>query len=137
MKGKWHLASGSAVAALLALSAVACNSSAAASSVAPTAPAPNTPTMVLADNGHSLMLHPGQSFLLKLGEEYNWNVTVGDQTIVSRKVNVLTVRGAQGIYDAHQAGTTALTATGDPVCRNANPPCAQASRQFHIQIIVQ
>jgi predicted secreted protein len=137
MKGKWRLVLGSAVAALLALSVVACNSSAAASSVAPTAPAPSTRTMTLADDGHTLTLHAGQSFLLKLGEGYDWNVTVSDQSVVSRKVNVLTVRGAQGIYDAHKAGTTTLTATGDPVCRNANPPCAQASRQFHIQIIVQ
>ena len=58
------------------------------------------------------MLHPGQSFLLKLGEEYDWNVTVSDQTIVSRKVNVLTVRGAQGIYDAHKAATTILVIIG-------------------------
>ncbi len=137
MKGKWHLVLGRAVAALLALSAVACNSSVAASSVAPTAPARSTPTVTLADDGHTLTFHAGQSFLLELGEEYDWNVTVSDQSIVSRKVNVLTVRGAQGIYDAHKAGTTTLIATGDPVCRNANPPCALASRQFHVQIVVE
>ena len=137
MKGKWNLALGRIVATLLALSAAACNSSVAASSATPTALAPSTPTVTLTDDGHTLTLHAGQSFLLKLGEEYDWNITVSDQTIVSRKVNVLTVRGAQGIYDAHKAGTTTLTATGEPVCRNTNPPCERPSRQFHLTIVVQ
>jgi len=125
------------VAALLVLSAAACSSSVAASSATPTASVPSAPTVTLTEDGHTLTLHVGQSFLLKLGEGYDWNVTVNDQTIVSRKVNVLTVRGAQGIYDAHKAGATTLTATGDPVCRNTNPPCEQPSREFHLTIVVQ
>ena len=62
---------------------------------------------------------------------------VADQSIVSRVVNVLVIRGAQGIYRANAAGTTTLSATGDPPCRMATPPCGAASLLFHVTLIVQ
>jgi hypothetical protein len=52
-------------------------------------------------------------------------------------VNITVVRGAQGVYEAHQTGGTTLTATGDPVCRQSQPPCAIPSRLFEIQVTVQ
>jgi hypothetical protein len=82
-------------------------------------------------------LHAGERFLLKLGEGYNWTVTIADQSIISRVVNITVVRGAQGVYEAHQAGSTTLTATGDPVCRQSKPPCAMPSRLFQINVVVQ
>ena len=95
------------------------------------------PIVTLADEGQTITLKLGESFLLKLGEDYAWSATVADQSIVSRVVNVTVVRGAQGLYEAHQAGSTTLTATGDPVCRQAQPPCATPSRTFEIKLIVQ
>lgn len=95
-----------------------------------------TPTVTLADDGTTLPLQPGERFLLKLGEDYDWTVIVADQSIVSRVVNILVVRGAQGVYEAHQVGSTTLTATGDPVCRQAQPPCAAPSREFRLEIVV-
>jgi len=69
-----------------------------------------------ADNGRTITLRVGQTFLLALGNNLDWNVTVADPTVVSRVVNVTVVRGAQGIYRANQAGQTTLTATGRPIC---------------------
>jgi hypothetical protein len=106
-------------------------------------PLSGTPTpassqiVTLADDGQAITLRVGDSFLLKLGEDYNWTPTVDDQTIVSRVVGITVVRGAQGVYNALRAGKTTLTAVGDPVCRQANPPCEQPSRMFTIQIVVQ
>jgi hypothetical protein len=94
-------------------------------------------TVTLADAGATIALHPGDRFLLALGEGYDWTVTIGDPAIVSRVPNILPVRGAQGVYEAHTAGQTTLTATGDPACRKAQPPCMMPSRQFQVQIIVQ
>jgi hypothetical protein len=94
-------------------------------------------TVTLADDGQTITLRVGDSFLLELGEDYNWTPTVEDQTIVSRAKNIAVIRGAQGVYDGLQAGKTALTAVGDPVCRQANPPCEQPSRLFKVQIVVQ
>ncbi len=100
-------------------------------------PSPQPKTITLDDQGKTIQMTVGQSFLLKLGEEYAWEVTLGDQNVVSRAVNITVVRGAQGIYRAHQAGTTTLTATGDPQCRQSQPPCMVPSRVFTVTIVVQ
>jgi hypothetical protein len=95
-------------------------------------------TVTLDDQGKTINLNVGQSFLLKLGEDYTWgDVVVGDQNVVSRVRNIAVVRGAQGIYDANAAGTTTLTTTGDPVCRQAQPACAAPSIQFAVTLVVK
>jgi hypothetical protein len=104
----------------------------------PTQPAPGEQKIVtLADQGKTITLAIGESFLLKLGEEYNWEVTISDQSILSRAKNIMVIRGAQGVYDALQAGTVTLTATGDPLCRQSKPPCGMPSILFKITVIVQ
>lgn len=98
---------------------------------------PQTQIVTLADDGQTIRLHPSESFLLKLGSDYDWTVAIADQTVVSRVMNVMVVRGAQGLYQAKRTGQTVLTATGDPTCRQAQPPCARPSRLFRLQLVVQ
>ena len=88
--------------------------------------------VTLADDGQTITLQVNETFLLKLGEEYDWNITIDDQTIVSRDV----VSGAQGLYRAHKEGSSTLTAVGDPECRKVQPPCGAPSRVFRINIVV-
>ncbi len=102
----------------------------------PTVTAPEVRTVTLDDDGKTITLQVNETFLLNLGEEYDWNISIDDQTVISREVNVLVVRGAQGIYRAHKPGSATLTAVGDPVCRKAVPPCATPSRQFRLNIVV-
>jgi predicted secreted protein len=97
---------------------------------------PSGKIITLDDNGKTITLQVNESFLLKLEEEYDWNITIDDQTVLSRKVNVLVIRGAQGIYEAHKPGRATLTAVGDPPCRRATPPCAAPSRLFSLNVIV-
>lgn len=92
--------------------------------------------VTLADNGQTLHLTVGHSFLLNLGAKYNWTVTVDDQTILSREVNILVIRGAQSIYKALVPGETGLTANGDPACLQDSPPCLAPSQFFSIKVIV-
>ncbi len=92
--------------------------------------------ITLDDNGKTIQMSVGESFLLKLGEQYEWAVTVSDQNVVSRVKYIAVVRGAQGVYDALQAGTATLTATGDPACRQSQPPCMMPSRLFTLTIVV-
>jgi putative hemolysin len=94
-------------------------------------------TVTLENDGGTIALEPGDRFLLKLDEAYDWTVTVADQTILSRVVNVTVVRGAQGLYEAHQTGSTTLTAAGEPICRQSQPPCAMPSRLFEVRVEVQ
>lgn len=102
----------------------------------PTETAPESKIITLVDDGQTITLQVGERFLLKLGEGYDWNITIDDQTVLSRVVNVLVVRGAQGIYVAHKPGRATLTAIGDPVCRNAKPPCMAPSRMFRLNVVV-
>jgi predicted small lipoprotein YifL len=122
-----------AVLIIVSVALMACGGS----SPSNTPPADSSKTVTLSDDGQTITLRVGESFLLKLGEDYNWTATVDDQTIVSRAKNIAVIRGAQGVYDALRVGKTNLTAVGDPPCRQANPPCEQPSRVFKIQIVVQ
>ncbi len=94
-------------------------------------------TVTLAQDGQTIALRPGQRLLLKLGESEDWTVIPHDPEIVGRVVNVLTIRGSQGLYEAHRPGRTVLTGTGDPPCRKVQPPCTLPSRLFRLQVIVQ
>jgi hypothetical protein len=106
-------------------------------------PTPLTPdasgnlSVTLADNGGTVWMQVGQRFLLNLGEAYNWTFSIDDQSIVSRVPNILTIRGSQGLFAAHTAGTTILHAAGDPPCRQSKPACGMPSIAFQIQITVQ
>jgi len=97
---------------------------------------PEGKVITLDDNDRTTTLQVNETFLLKLGESYDWNITIDDQTIVSRVVNVLVVKGAQGIYRAHKPGSTTLIAAGDPICRKTTPPCQAPSVLFKLNIVV-
>jgi carboxyl-terminal processing protease len=94
-------------------------------------------TVTLDNAGQKTTMKVGQRLLLKLGEEYDWTVTIADQSILSRVKGVTVVRGAQGLYEADKAGSTTLSASGDPVCRQSQPPCAVPSRLFEITVEVE
>ena len=92
--------------------------------------------VTLEQNNHEIHLKKGGSFLLKLGNNYDWSIDITDQTIVSRIINIMVINGAQGIYKAHNTGTTTLTAQGDPLCLNSIPRCAMPSILFRVNITV-
>lgn len=94
-------------------------------------------SITLADDGKTFTFKPGQRFLLNLGAGYDWSPVIADQGIVSRVPNFAVIRGAQGIYEAHAAGRTTLTAAGDPPCRQAKPACAMPSRLFKVTLVVE
>ncbi|GAP12760.1 hypothetical protein LARV_00496 [Longilinea arvoryzae] len=93
-------------------------------------------TITLEDSGKTIQLAVGERFLLKLGNEYTWDISISDQTVVERVKNVMVILGAQGLYDALKPGTVTLSATGDPVCNQAVPSCKAPSIQFSIAIEV-
>jgi hypothetical protein len=98
---------------------------------------PSASTVTLADDRSTITMRVGDRFLLDLGLGFDWSITVADPSIVSRVLNIAVPVGAQGVYEAHAAGTTKLSAVGDPPCRQAVPPCAAPSRLFEATIVVQ
>jgi hypothetical protein len=93
--------------------------------------------VTLDDQGKTMTLAVGERFLLNLGEGYNWEVSISDQAVVSRVIGITVIRGAQGVYQANQAGSVTLSATGDPLCRQSQPACGMPSLLFSVSIIVK
>jgi hypothetical protein len=81
-------------------------------------------------------MHVGDTFLLALGDQQQWDVQVADQTVLARVPNIMVVRGAQGVYRALKAGTTTLTATGTANCP-AGQACPMYAIAFHLTVQVQ
>lgn len=93
-------------------------------------------TVTLANNGETIPLATGESFTLALGGGYDWQIEIADQAVVSRDPNAPPPPDSQGIFVARKAGQTTLTATGNPLCYTATPPCLAPSRQVRVQIVV-
>ncbi len=99
---------------------------------------PGSTNIITLDNNNQLItLHVNEEFLLKLGENYQWTINLDNQNVISRIPYIAVIRGAQGIYLAHQPGKATLTAAGDPLCRQSVPACAIPSISFtlHIEVL--
>jgi hypothetical protein len=94
---------------------------------------PASYTITLDDNGKTINMRVGDSFLLNLGADvYDWGVNVDNQSVISRRTG-----DAQIIFDAINSGTANLTATGNPKCHSSSPPCMMPSIMFRIVVVVQ
>jgi len=94
-------------------------------------------TVTRDDNGKTISMVVGENFLLKLGAEYTWEITVSDQNVLSRAKNIAVIEGAQGVYNALQAGTVTVSAAGDPLCRKSKPACGMPSVQVDFTVTVK
>jgi hypothetical protein len=95
------------------------------------------PTITMGDNGKTLTLQSGQRFVLLLNDRYVWEVSVAEPEVASLVMGLAAVNGSQGVYEAHQAGQTQLTAMGDPLCRSQKPACMMPTLIFTLDIVVQ
>lgn len=93
--------------------------------------------VTLEDQGKTITLVTGESFLLELGDAYTWKINLSDQSVVSPAKDLVVTPGVQGVYEALKAGTATLAATGDPLCRQSKPACGMPSIQFEITIVVK
>ncbi len=87
--------------------------------------------------GQAIPLRLTQNFLLSLGSEYAWSVEIDPPQIVSRNMKITPLPGEQGVYIARQRGKAILRATGEPACRQSQPPCDRPDVLFQINIVVE
>ena len=92
------------------------------------------PTITFNDNGRTFTYPVGDSFTLKLGASYDWEITLGEQAVLSFKAGDDDV---QGTLEALQPGTVLLTAIGSPKCLQSNPPCMMPTVLFNVTLIVE
>lgn len=103
----------------------------------PTPPADSLRRITIDENNQTVDLQVGEVFDLYLGDSFNWTVTVADPSVVGQVMGIMPVRGSQGEFTALRAGTTTLSAIGDPPCRSSKPACAAPSMLFQVKIVVK
>ena len=123
---------------IISLAAVACQPATLLPSITPDTvpPTPSNLEVTLTDQGKSISLHSGETFLLKLGDMYDWTISIDNQSVISRVKNIAVVRGAQGVYQVLAVGETLLSAVGNPQCYSSKPPCLALSIMFQITVQV-
>ncbi len=94
-------------------------------------------TVTLNDNGKTVHVKQGDRVLVALGEDYTWELEISDQTVLSRVMGMMLIRGAQGLFDAAQPGQSVISAKGDPTCLTAEPACALPSIEFKVTVNVE
>jgi hypothetical protein len=101
----------------------------------PPSPPSGPITITINDNQRTFQFAVGETFTLDLGGDFDWQLQVGDERIITRVDTG--VAAGQGVYKALATGRTELTAAGDPVCRRATPACMMPSVLFQITLVVR
>jgi hypothetical protein len=123
---------------VMALVVCACSNAGPTTAPSSAVPPPSSSDRVVttADNGRTVSIRVDERFLLQLGTDLEWTVGALDDRVIARVPGITVVRGAQGVYRGVASGETTLTATGDPACRRATPPCGAPSMVFEVHITV-
>lgn len=82
--------------------------------------------------GQTIAILVGQGVLLRLGEDFDWSVSVEPDGVLTQNRKITPESGEQGVFIARKKGTAVLSAVGDPVCRVENPPCLRPSVLFKV-----
>ncbi|HEX8183335.1 MAG TPA: hypothetical protein VF747_01250, partial [Blastocatellia bacterium] len=92
-------------------------------------------TVTIDDGGKTVELRVGERFLLVLKkDDFLWETTVQDSTVLKKLSDVEVIAGAQGIFEAQRAGQTKLNALGESPCSKLSPPCRMPSIFFELNV---
>jgi hypothetical protein len=94
-------------------------------------------TITLADNQQTLELAVGETFALRLGEQFSWEVQAPQGDVLVPAAGGPLEPGEQGLYRAQSPGQVELIATGDPECAKSEPACMMPSMLFRLVVVVR
>ena len=107
-----------------------------------TTPAPmpisNPPLTVVTqgDFNQTVALAKGEQFVIALGGSLKWSLSFIPSGIIQKVSDVSGSTTAQGIYQADETGTSALHATGAPICK-AGEMCPDFLQEVMINFVVR
>lgn len=87
--------------------------------------------------GQTVVMKPGQGFLLRLGDDFIWTVSTEPADILTLNQKFTPASGEQGVFIARKKGISKLSALGVPVCVNRNPPCPRPDVLFELSLVIQ
>lgn len=96
-------------------------------------PVPGEEITAVEQLGRSVSLAAGQRLQLDLGKIYTWQFTIGDPQVLKQ----LEGQTGQVIFEALKPGTTTLSAAGDPLCLQSQPPCGMPSIMIETTVTVR
>lgn len=82
--------------------------------------------------GQTIAILVGQGILLRLGEDFDWSVSVEPDGVLTQNRKITPEPGEQGVFIARKKGTAVLSAVGNPVCWAEDPPCLRPSVLFKV-----
>lgn len=82
-------------------------------------------------------LTTGQRFTIQLEEGFSWDVRVAEPSILLPLNNPVVGPGLTASFEAVQTGQSQLEISGDPLCRQATPPCMRPSLFFSVIVRVK
>lgn len=88
--------------------------------------------ITLADDGSTVNLAVGASFVLNLQDGAMWSVNVDDSSVLALQ----SPTPAQGTFVGKAAGTATLQAIGSLPCRQTHPACMTPDRVFRVKVVV-
>ncbi len=84
--------------------------------------------------GQTIDMIPGQGFLLRLGDEYAWTISIEPADLLTINRNITPELTEQGVYIARKKGRAYLSALGVPGCKTLNPPCSRPNVLYRLNI---
>ena len=94
--------------------------------------------LTIEDAGKTINLKVGDKFQVFLEKEgYTWTVDDSNTKLISHLVGEPLLPGAQGVFQATQAGTTQLSAIGELPCHQSTPPCSAPTLGFQVTLVIQ
>ena len=91
----------------------------------------------LDDNRRGVDLNVGQCLSVRLGQDYDWRVSVSEPGVLEFSSTASNPEGQQALLRAVQAGETRVVADGQPACKRIQPPCTEPSRAFYVNARVR
>jgi hypothetical protein len=88
------------------------------------------------DNGRAVELNLGQYLAVRLGQDYDWRLSVSEPAVLEFTESASESQGQQAILRAAQPGETRLVVDGEPTCKRSDPPCSQPTRAFSVSVTV-
>jgi hypothetical protein len=68
-------------------------------------------TLSRSEDGRGITVHVGERVTVALHDQYTWDVTNSDTTVLAVQAGVMWARGVQGVFTAKQPGTAILSLT--------------------------
>lgn len=84
--------------------------------------------------GQTIDMIPGQGFLLRLGDEYAWTVSIEPAELLTINRKITPELTEQGVYIARKKGKAYLSAIGVPGCKQLSPPCSRPNVLYRLMI---